>query len=71
MSTKGKRQYQCEDCKNLQYVHWIELNRAGRPHCNRCGSTRLEPHSASAKDDILEGNTNRLGTIGSVANKGK
>ena len=60
MAGKGKRQYQCTDCGELRFVHWVELNRAAVPRCYGCGGT-LEPHSSGAKEDRLIGNRNRAG----------
>lgn len=60
MSTKGKRKYTCEDCGESRLVHWTELNRAGKPRCFKCGSTRLAPGSDEARKDVLAGNRNRL-----------
>jgi DNA-directed RNA polymerase subunit RPC12/RpoP len=59
MSTKGKRKYTCEDCGESRLVHWTELNRAGKPRCFKCGSTRLAPGSDEAHKDVLAGNLNR------------
>jgi hypothetical protein len=39
-------------------IHWVEFNRASRPKCFRCGSTRTEPESDGAKDDLLVGMAN-------------
>jgi len=50
MGKRGKRKYICEDCKVESWHHWIELNRAARMRCPACGSTRLEPLTASGKD---------------------
>lgn len=55
----GKHLYQCDDCKNKQYMHLKEFHRAARPHCMKCGSTRLEPFSQAAQDEILSRNTER------------
>jgi transposase-like protein len=51
---KGSRKFQCEECKAIRFVHWAERNRAARPKCMKCGSTRLEPASEGAKDDITK-----------------
>ena len=50
-STRGKRKYRCEECKNEQFLHWVELNRRTRPRCTGCGSVRLEPVTKEAKEE--------------------
>ena len=50
MSTRGKRKYQCRDCKNTQFVHWVELNRRSGPRCIACGGI-LEAYSDGAITD--------------------
>ena len=47
----NRRMSECEDCHARRYVAWVELNRASRPKCYGCGSTRLELVSAEAKED--------------------
>lgn len=37
----GSRLMECSDCHERSSVHWTELNRAAKPRCFRCGSTRL------------------------------
>jgi DNA-directed RNA polymerase subunit RPC12/RpoP len=49
--TSGMRLYRCDDCQHRKYVHWVELNRAGRLRCANCGSTRINPASQGAKRD--------------------
>lgn len=60
----GKRLYQCDDCKDRRFVHWVELNRASRPRCNKCGSTRLEIVSDDAYDEMLNRQSRRIGGDG-------
>ncbi len=60
MGNKGKRKYQCEDCKSTFMVHWIEFNRAARPRCIACGSACIEPYSPRAKEDREIGYQNVL-----------
>ncbi len=68
MAGTGKRKYRCEDCGECRFVHQIERDRAAKPKCYRCGSTRLEPYSDDAKKDVVAGNLNRLeGPRASVA----
>jgi hypothetical protein len=50
--SNGKRLYQCDECKARRYVHWVELNRSGKPRCNGCGSTRLEMCSNEAHEEM-------------------
>jgi hypothetical protein len=47
----GKRLYECEECRERRFVAWVELNRAAKPKCLGCGSTRLELVSDDAKED--------------------
>jgi DNA-directed RNA polymerase subunit RPC12/RpoP len=56
----GKRLYQCDDCKERRMVHWVELNRAAKPRCNKCGSSRLEIVSDDAYEERLNCNTQRV-----------
>lgn len=56
--TKGKRKYECQECKAWRFVHWTELERRTRPRCMACGSTRLEPASEGAKEDVIQASTN-------------
>ena len=46
-----RRLHECDDCHSRRMVSWVELNRAGKPRCNACGSTRLELVSEDAKKD--------------------
>lgn len=62
-----RRLYQCEECWARRYVRWVELNRAAKPKCFCCGSTRLELVSAEAKEDRYRLQRERLvGTGGSL-----
>lgn len=47
----NRRMYECQDCHAKRMVPWVELNRAARPKCYGCGSTRLELVSDEAKAD--------------------
>ena len=47
----NRRLHECDECHARRMVFWVELNRAGKPRCTACGSTRLELVSAEAKDD--------------------
>ena len=59
---KGRRHlYECSDCHERRFISWVERNRAAKPHCVGCGSTRLELVSESAKKDQARLNTNRKG----------
>jgi len=51
---KNKRLYQCDDCRNRQFVAKIELSRRSKPRCNKCGCQRLEPVSDDAKAEIVD-----------------
>ena len=70
MGTKPKgikRLYECDDCHERRFVAWIELNRAAKPKCQRCGCTRLELVSDEAKDDRARLKRERIkGTHGSM-----
>ena len=39
----GERLHQCQDCKEKFPLHWTECERSSRPHCPRCGCTRIDP----------------------------
>lgn len=56
-SSRGKRKYQCRDCKGTQMVHWRELNRASQPRCISCGGF-LDPFSEGAREDRVIGDLN-------------
>lgn len=58
MGKRGAYKYQCDDCSNTQMIHWVELNRASRPHCEACGSQRLEPYSRGAVKNVEIGDLN-------------
>lgn len=63
----NKRLYKCEECYERRFIAWVELNRASKPRCMKCGSTRLELVSDEAKDDRARLNQERLaGTVGSL-----
>ena len=47
----NRRLYECQECHERRMVPWVELNRAARPKCYGCGSTRLELVSEEAKKD--------------------
>jgi DNA-directed RNA polymerase subunit RPC12/RpoP len=51
MANRGHRLYQCDECKEKSYHHWIELNRAARMRCPGCGSARLELVTEAGKQD--------------------
>ncbi len=59
MSTKGKRMFECQDCKGRQLFHPIELSRRCKPHCKRCGGTFFEPWSGGAFDAEVQMGTAR------------
>jgi hypothetical protein len=62
-----KRMYECDDCHERRFVAWVELNRAGKPRCYKCGSTRLEMVSKEGKEDRARLNSERIvGTGGSL-----
>lgn len=44
--------FRCEDCGAKRFVTPRELNRAAKPRCHGCGSTRLEVQSDVAKEDL-------------------
>ena len=48
----GSRLYLCDDCGEKRMVHWIELNRAAKPRCNKCGCTRMEIVSTEGAKEI-------------------
>lgn len=54
------RLFECEDCHERRFVRFIELNRASKPRCFKCGSTKLELVSDDAKDDRARLNAERL-----------
>ena len=56
----GKRLYECEECHTQRMVPWGELNRAARPRCYGCGSTRLELVSPEARKDRARLNQERI-----------
>jgi DNA-directed RNA polymerase subunit RPC12/RpoP len=64
---KGKRLYECGDCKERHYLAWRDFNRAARPRCAGCGSVRLELCSTEGKAERVRLNQERVaGTGGSL-----
>jgi len=62
-----RRLYECDDCHERRFVSWVELNRAAKPKCYGCGSTRLELVSEEAKADRARLQQERVtGTGGSL-----
>ena len=62
-----KRLHECEDCHERRFVAWVELNRAAKPKCYRCGGTRLELVSGEALEDRARlQDERRAGTGGSL-----
>lgn len=51
-STKGKRRYRCDDCGECTFRMPYEFTRAAKPHCNRCGCTRLIISDAGHDDEV-------------------
>lgn len=63
----NKRLYECSDCHTRRFISWVELNRAAKPRCFKCGCTILDLVSDDAKDDQARLNTERiLGSGGSL-----
>lgn len=56
--------YECDDCKSRRRVKWIEQNRAAKPRCYNCGSTRLELVSPDARADQARLNRERIAGSG-------
>jgi hypothetical protein len=50
-----KMQMTCRDCKAVRYVRMIELSRASRPRCLRCGGPVELSHNG--QDRMAEGQT--------------
>ena len=69
MPNSGKqvscRLFECDECHSRRYVSWVELNRAAKPRCHSCGSTRLDLVSEEAKEDQARLNRERLSAVGS------
>lgn len=62
---RKKRLYQCDDCKSRRFVDRIELDRAARPRCHGCGSTRLELVSDDGREEQVMMSSARVsGSIG-------
>ena len=59
-SLTGKRKYRCDDCKQENFFHWKEFNRAARPRCLGCGCSRLEIVSTEGKKEQILNNQTRL-----------
>lgn len=60
MPKKGQRLYRCEQCGSKRAVHWVELNRASKPQCYKCGCTRLEIVSEEGKKERIKLDTNYI-----------
>jgi hypothetical protein len=62
-----RRLYECDDCHERRFVAWVELCRAAKPKCYKCGSTKLELVSDEAKADRASLQQQRIeGTGGSL-----
>jgi hypothetical protein len=59
-ANKGKRLYECDECKHRQYLHWTALQRHTKPRCAACGCTRLEVCSPEAKKELVEGRSRAI-----------
>ncbi len=59
-----RRLYACDDCGERRFIAWVELNRAAKPKCFRCGCTRLELVSEDAKQDRVRLNEQRPSRMG-------
>ena len=49
-----KRFYKCDECHATRLVQRIELIRAAKPKCHRCGCSRLEPVADVTLDELAE-----------------
>ncbi len=47
---RGKFKYRCADCGAESFYERKEFDRAARPRCTGCGSTRLDPVTKHAQD---------------------
>jgi len=52
MARKGYRLYECFECHEEFWSHWIERCRSSRLKCPACGSLAVDPISRRGKDDI-------------------
>jgi len=59
-----KRLYECDECRERRFVSRVELDRAARPKCFGCGSSRLELVSEEAKEDRARLNRERIAGSG-------
>lgn len=59
MSQSGKRRYRCADCGRTCMLHWVELSRRCKPHCQGCGGTFFEPDSDGAMEQEVNAGTAR------------
>ncbi len=57
-TSKGRRLYRCQECGTGTFFTRREEDRAGRLHCNGCGSARLEV-SAEGADRLAEARAGR------------
>lgn len=71
MGRRGKHKYVCDECKAESWHHWIELNRAARPKCPACGSSRIEPCTAAARDAAVLAQTARVFGVPSTTQQPK
>lgn len=64
---RGRRLYECGDCKTRTAFHWTEINRASKARCPACGCTILELVTTDAKNELAEQQRQRvLGSHGSL-----
>lgn len=60
MANKGRKKYQCGECKVESYHHWIERNRAAGVRCPACGSRRMEFVTTEAKKEAANAQSVRV-----------
>lgn len=60
MARKGYRLWQCDECQEKSWHHWIERNRAARMRCPRCGCSRLDIVTNEGHKELIQGQRNRV-----------
>ncbi len=63
---RGKRKYQCFECGEESFHHWIEKNRASRLKCPACGSIRMDIVTEDGRREAIH--TQKMGKIASEYN---
>ena len=69
MKQINQRLFECDDCGARRFIRWVELTRAAKPRCMRCGCTRMDLVSEDARKDRARLNSARLDRLADLTRK--